>query len=372
MKLYIKLFVITLFIFGLSSCGASQKQDSLQFTGTLKGYGDGVIKIQFYGPKEITKDSIIVTNDKFEYTKKLESPRQAFILINANENLKLKGKHHRIDYFMENSEINLSLNIDDIDNHTITGSKTEDEYQQIRKSVGIFAKDFSKARQEYSKSKSESKDSLKLNFEQATDKYLSALKNNKLFLNSDTGPYLLWLGSRYISTDKLAELLIHFDSSLKNNIYLKYITNKVEGANRVKPGKLAPNFVLKDFSGKEYTMDNFKGNYLLMDFEASWCKPCKIEIPFLKESHEKYSDKGLTIISVNLDVTRELWEKDMTTENLPWQMLSDLQAFDGELTKNYGITSIPRIFLIDPDGKIVSSKLRGEKILKKLEEVYGN
>jgi thioredoxin-related protein len=80
----------------------------------------------------------------------------------------------------------------------------------------------------------------------------------------------------------------------------------------------------------------------------------------------------LTIISVNFDETRELWEKDITTENLPWKMLSDLTAFKGELAKDYSVTSIPRIFLIDPNGKIVSSKLRGEKILNQLEDIYVN
>lgn len=374
-KFNIQTIFITLLIITLCCISCKEKNnsnDELHFTGTLEGYGDGIVEIQFYGPKEVTKDSIFVTNGKFEYTKKLKSPRQAFILIYNNENLNVERNRYVISYFMENSQINLKLNINDLDNYTLTGSKTDDENRSIREDVKSFAQKYSNARKAYSKSERESKDSLKQKFDQTTDEYLSALKKNNLFSTSHAGPYILWLTSRYVSSDKLATLFPLFDSKLDNNLYLEYMINKREGENRVKPGKPAPSFLLKDLSGKEYTLEDFSGNYLLLDFEASWCKPCKIEIPFLIESYEKYSSKGLNIISVNLDKTRELWVKDKTTENLPWKMLSDLTAFDGELTKNYGITSIPRIFLIDPKGKIVANSLRGKKILAKLEEVFDN
>lgn len=372
MKINVKFMVMTLLIFGLVRCEVKQdKTDELFFTGTLKGYGDGIIKISYNDPYEIMKDSIVVTDDKFKFNRALSSPRFAFLKIMGNENL--KREYYRIDFFMEASDINLQLDIIDPQSFTINGSKTNVEYKKINDETREANQAYIKARGAL---RNKGMDSImKVNadkkYGQESQKYLKTLNNNKLFYNSHAGPYKLWLLSRYLPLKDLEPFLPKFYANLQNNVYLSYLTQKRDAEQRVEPGMMAPDFKLKDLSGKEYTLKDFRGNYLLMDFEASWCKPCKLEIPFLKESHEKYAAKGLAIISVNLDKTRELWIKDKTTENLPWKMISDLNAFDGELTKNYSVNAIPRIFLIDPESKIVSSKLRQQRILDKLEEIYG-
>ncbi|MCO6497783.1 MAG: TlpA family protein disulfide reductase [Chitinophagaceae bacterium] len=111
---------------------------------------------------------------------------------------------------------------------------------------------------------------------------------------------------------------------------------------------------------------------LLMTFSASWCIRCKYEYPFLLEAYKKYASKGLKVIIMNVDDSKDKWAGDVEKYKFPFPVLSDLKAFSGDLTKNYGAMSIPKVFLIAPEGTIVSGTIRQEKILEELEKVYSS
>lgn len=233
--------------------------------------------------------------------------------------------------------------------------------------------DYLKVERDYEAAKGGSKEEEQIGLEREIQReaYPDYLLNYKDFYNNYAGTYLLWLYSfDRISWQRLDSLIPNFDKSLRNSPYFMHMQKTVGAAKRILPGEMAADFVVKHLDEKEYSLKSFRGHYLLMTFSASWCIPCKYEYPFLEKAYAKYADKGLKMIIMNVDETREKWAWDVKNYNFPFPVLSDLKAFTGDLTKNYGAMSIPKVFLIDPEGKIVSSTIRQQGIVDLLEEVY--
>lgn len=129
----------------------------------------------------------------------------------------------------------------------------------------------------------------------------------------------------------------------------------------------APDFTKEDMNGHIITLNDFKGKYVLLDFWASWCVPCREENPNLKRAYSMYYNKGFNILGISLDLpsSKDAWLKAIKTDALPWMQL----ALDGEVVKQYNIQQIPSSYLIDPNGKIIAKDLQGEELEKKLREI---
>lgn len=130
--------------------------------------------------------------------------------------------------------------------------------------------------------------------------------------------------------------------------------------------------VMKDMNGKEIKLSQFagKGNYVFVDFWASWCRPCRQEMPNVVEAYKRFHDKGLEIVGVSFDQKKEAWTAMVKKLGMTWPQMSDLKGWQCAAGKIYGIRSIPSNILLDPEGKIVDSDLRGEDLLNKLAEIY--
>ncbi|OFX81138.1 MAG: hypothetical protein A2X20_06530 [Bacteroidetes bacterium GWE2_40_15] len=155
----------------------------------------------------------------------------------------------------------------------------------------------------------------------------------------------------------------------------KVIVDKKENSNRmaesVSIGKTFKDFILTDVNGKEVKLSSClkKGEYLLLDFWASWCGPCRAENPNVLRIYNRFYGKGFNVVAVSLDESKDAWMNAIKKDNMPWLQLSDLKGWKSEVVAAYGVTGIPVSFLIDDTGKIIATNLRDEALEKRLEEL---
>ncbi len=147
------------------------------------------------------------------------------------------------------------------------------------------------------------------------------------------------------------------------------LRKSIDGFMAVRIGVKAPLFAAPDTSGHTINLKGLRGKYVLLDFWASWCGPCREENPQVVKAYEQFKDKGFTVLGISLDQPgkRAAWVKAINDDGLVWQHVSDLKFWNSEIAKLYSIRSIPQNFLLDPKGKIVAANLRGEALLQQLQ-----
>ena len=173
-----------------------------------------------------------------------------------------------------------------------------------------------------------------------------------------------------MSGDRVERIVERFDSSFRNSYYVAQMKQFAENDRLLTAGKVFPDFQVFDTLGKTYTLADFKGKYLFVEFSASWCGWCKLEIPYLKTVYENTKGKNFVMFTVNMDEDREKWEKDVKEYNLPWPVVSDLKAYSGPVAQNYHVKGIPMIYLIDPEGKIMARDLRREPMIEYINKLF--
>jgi peroxiredoxin len=172
-----------------------------------------------------------------------------------------------------------------------------------------------------------------------------------------------------LTTEQADSLYGLLSPDIKEYARVKTLKSLLDGRKVAVIGNRAPELSMHDQYNKVVNLSDYKGKYVLIDFWASWCHPCRAENPNVTAAYHKYKDKGLNILSISLDATRDKWLEAVEHDKLEWTQVSELKGFS-EVADKYGVHSIPRNFLIGPDGKIVAMDLRGEELDKRLEDFF--
>jgi peroxiredoxin len=162
---------------------------------------------------------------------------------------------------------------------------------------------------------------------------------------------------------------LNLDKSIRGHSLVSKVADRIAINKRTAPGMKAIEFSQADTSGRQVSLSSFKGKYLLIDFWAGWCVPCRAENPQLRKLYDQFRSKGFEILGVSLDGERKRWTNAILTDRLEWSQVSDLNIFDNKIAKTYGITSIPQNLLIGPDGKIIDWNLRGPVLEERLQSI---
>ncbi|RYF93462.1 MAG: TlpA family protein disulfide reductase, partial [Chitinophagaceae bacterium] len=201
--------------------------------------------------------------------------------------------------------------------------------------------------------------------------YLSYLKSK-----GKTSPVALYALTQYagyaIDPKKAEPAFNLLGTAYQNSPTGKNFKNRIELAKKTEIGQYAIPFTQNDTSGNAVTLASFKGKYVLIDFWASWCGPCRAENPNVVKAFNKYGSKGFTVLGISLDQPgkKEAWLKAIYDDQLAWTHVSDLKYWNNDVAQAYGIMAIPQNYLLDKEGKIVAKNVRGEDLEKTLSGIF--
>ncbi|QPH40932.1 TlpA disulfide reductase family protein [Pedobacter endophyticus] len=349
----------------------SKAQDKFTITGTLPNAGTDKKLILSYINQEgkNSKDSTLLQDGKFTFNGLTAFGNRAYLELKPAQSE--AGKKSRTDFkefYLEKGNTTVTGK-DSIANSSITGTKLQSENLAYHEKMDPIQAEYQKIVARYFKAKA-AKDSVELkqisvdakpvmaNMEATLDHFIS--NNPDSYLTAD-----LVLGNKMAVIDvvKFEPIYSKLSKRVLASFTGKKITDKYEKAKQFAIGK-SIDFTLPDKDGNEFKLSSLKGKYVLVDFWASWCVPCRAENPFLLKAYGELKDKNFEIVGVSLDDKRANWLSAVKADNLPWKQVSDVKGFKTEVAVRFGITAIPQNVLIDPSGKVIAKDLRGENVNK--------
>lgn len=336
--------------------------------GKLPGAPAGTkIYLQKAGNTPVSIDSTTVTADGSFAIKGKETDGGNFYMIDI-------ANQQKVVMLVEGGE-KLNLGLDQGGTLEISGSDNMKYYNQLSRINSEMANKVNTWNEEYSvaveKKDQKKQNDIRIAYEAAEKEQLVKVKT--LISEMDNSIVAVFAANNFLNPETDLELMSSiadkFEKSKPESKIVQMYVGQMKRLRGLAVGSMAPDFTLDSPEGMKVTLSSLRGQYVLIDFWASWCGPCRVENPNVVKMYNRYKDKGFTIYGVSLDKDKKAWVNAIEKDKLTWVHGSDLKYWQNAVAQDYGVTGIPATFLLDKEGRIIAKNLRGKALEEKLAEL---
>ena len=394
-----KIFFVATATCGLLMGAMSQKsKNEFVLNGKIDGINDGLVYLYYTGEgNQRVKDSSQLRNGSFSFKGKVSEPTMAFLQLKEDK----RTETNNTSLFIEPAVMTLNTRVNDIARATVTGSSVQKDYETLTKLKEPIRKEMQPLSDEYSAASEKYREAVK---NKTDEKTLDEMKDHlndlhskfdpfnersdkidyEFFKSHPTSPVTAYMLRFHVSELPLETLEMYyknFGSALQQSSMGKEIGDEIAKLRSGSPGSIAKNFSTTDINGNKLSLTDYKGKYVLLDFWASWCVPCRKGNPHLKTLYAKYRDKGIEFIGIaDDDRAEDAWKKAVDKDGIGiWKHVRRGLKYENgnfdrstDISENFGIHTLPTKILIDPNGKIIGRYSEEEKPLDdKLKEIFG-
>jgi thiol-disulfide isomerase/thioredoxin len=368
------IFILLLTVLTLISCNSNS--DTYTIEGNAIGFEDGTkVFVNTVADNNQPKviDTLIVNAGAF----KGEYPKSEALTINL---LQVEDITANVLYFPENTNLKATLYKDSIQSSFVVGSQQNDSYKEFMDQLKIYNKIKSDKSELFKQARRE-QDGIAAKELQKEIQDISVVENaSKIQFVTDNSNSLFsvlllteLVSKKEISSADATTIINKYSPKIAATSSLKSLNTMIQSMKKADVGGLAPGFSAPTPNGNILALNDVLGKYTIIDFWASWCKPCRRENPNVVKVYNDYHDKGLNIISVSLDKAgqKERWIKAIETDQMNWEHVSNLKGWNEPIAKMYNVRSIPATFLLDENGNIIAKNLRGAALGAKIASLLG-